>query len=114
MQLYVGPCHVVSTEITVTMVVPIENPADYEVRDVIRFLQAIEILGYLAEKASVELLCCTTMHVRILPGRYKPLLREQFYWNIFEHRPYSSDLAPSNFLLFPKIKEHLVGKCFAK
>ena len=26
MQLYVGPCHVVSAEITVTMAVPIENP----------------------------------------------------------------------------------------
>ena len=26
MQLYVGPCHVVSTEIAVVMAVPIENP----------------------------------------------------------------------------------------
>ena len=46
----------------------IENPADYEVRGVIRFLQADEILGYLAEEVS----CCTRMHVRILPGRHKP------------------------------------------
>ena len=73
MQLYVGPCHVVSTEIAVAMAVPSENPADCEVRGVIRFLQADEILGYLAEEASsrVELFCCTTMHVRILPGRQK-------------------------------------------
>ena len=43
-------------------------------RGVIRFLQADEILGYLAGEASprVELFCCTTMHVRILPGRHKP------------------------------------------
>ena len=57
-----------STEIAVAMAVPIDNPADCEVRGVIRFLQADEILGYLAEEASsrMELFCCTTMHVRIL------------------------------------------------
>ena len=42
----------VNAEIAVAMAVPIENPADCEVRDVIRFLQAIEILGYLAKEAS--------------------------------------------------------------
>ena len=67
---YVGPCHVVSTEMAVAMAVPIENPADCEVRGVI----SDEILGYLGEDASsrVELFSCTTMHVRILPGRHKP------------------------------------------
>ena len=72
-QLYIGPCHVVSAEIAVTMAVPIENPADCEVRGVIRFLQADEILSYFPEEASshVELFCCTTMHVRILPGRHE-------------------------------------------
>ena len=72
MQLYVGPCHVVSAGIAVAMVVPIENPADCEVRGVIRFLQADEILGYLVEEAStrVELFCCTTIHVRVLYGRH--------------------------------------------
>ena len=41
MQLYVGPCHVVSAyrPIAVAMSVPIENLADCEVRGVIRFLQ---------------------------------------------------------------------------
>ena len=70
-QLYVGFCHVVSAE---TMAVPIENPADCEVRCVIYFLQAEEILGYLVEDASsrVKLFCCTTMNVRILSGRQKP------------------------------------------
>ena len=42
MQLYVGPCHVVRADIAVTMAVAIENLADYEVRGVIRFLQADE------------------------------------------------------------------------
>ena len=74
MQLYVGPCHVVNAKIAVAMAVPIENPTDCEVRGVIRFLQADEILGYLAEEASsrMEFFRCTTMHVRILPGRHKP------------------------------------------
>ena len=40
------------------------------------------------------------------------LLREQFHWDIFEHPPYSPDLASSDFFLFPKM-EHLAGKCFA-
>ena len=52
MQLYVGPCHVVSAEIAVSMAVPIENPAE----DV---------------SSRVELFSYTTMHVRILPGRHK-------------------------------------------
>ena len=64
LQLYVGLCHLVSAEIAVAMVVPIENPADCEVRGVIRFLQADEILGCLAEEASsrVELFCCTSAY----------------------------------------------------
>ena len=74
MQLYVGPCHVVNAELAVAMAVPIENHADCKLRGVIRFLLADEILGYLAEKTSsrVVLFCCTTMHVRILPGRQNP------------------------------------------
>ena len=60
----------VSAVIAVVMAVPIENPADNEERGVIRFPEADEILGYLAEEASsrVELFCCMTIHVRILPG----------------------------------------------
>ena len=79
-QLYVGPCHLVSAEKAVAMAVPIENPADCEVRGVIRFLKADEVLGYLAKEASfrVELFCCNTMHVRILPGRHKPCCMNNF------------------------------------
>ena len=45
-----------------------------------RFLQVNELLGYLAEEARfrVELFCCTTMHVRILPGRQKPCCVSNF------------------------------------
>ena len=59
MQLYVGPCHMVSAEIAVVRAVSIENPANGEVRGFIRFLQADEILGYLPEEAGyrVELFC---------------------------------------------------------
>ena len=45
MQLYVVPCLVVSTEIAVAVDVPNENLADCDVRGVIRFLQAVAILG---------------------------------------------------------------------
>ena len=44
----------VSAEIAVAMAVPIENPADCEVLGGV-FLQADEILGYLAEEASSRL-----------------------------------------------------------
>ena len=72
-QLYVEHCHVVSAEIAVDMTVPINNLADCQVRDVILFLKANEILGYIAEEASsrVKLFCCTIMPVRILPSRHK-------------------------------------------
>ena len=102
MQLYVEPCHVVSAKIAV----PIENPADCEARGVICFQQADEVLGYLTEEASsrVELFCCTSA--------YRPaLLREQFHRDIFEHSPYSPDLAPWD---IPKMKEHLARKRFAR
>ena len=41
------------------------------------------------------------------------LLREQFQWDIFEHPEYSPDLAPSDFFLYPKMKEHRGGKRFS-
>ena len=74
MQLYVGPRHMISAEIAVDMTVPTENPTDCEVQGITRFLQADEILGYLAKEASsrVVLFCCTTMHIHILPNRHKP------------------------------------------
>ena len=64
----------VNAEIDVVMSVSIDNPADCEVRGVIRFLQADEILGYLVEeeRSRVELFYYTTMHVRKLLGGYKP------------------------------------------
>ena len=60
-------------QIAVAMAVAIQNPAEYEVRGVIRFLHADEIIGYLAEEASsrVELFYCTTMHVLILSCGHK-------------------------------------------
>lgn len=36
----------------------------------------------------------------------KEILRE-FRWEFLPHPPYSPDLAPSDFFLFPKLKEHL-------
>ena len=108
MQLYVGPYHVVSAK----MAVPIENPADCEMRGVIRFLQADEILGYLAEEASshVELFCCTTMQIHLLPDRHKPCCMSNCIGT-------SSSILRNwhrrTFSFSKKMKEHLAGKQFA-
>ena len=111
MQLYVGPCHVVSAEIAVAMIVPIENPTDCKERGVIRFLQASEILGDLAEEASSRGIVLLYDNARSHTAQQtKALLREQFHWDIFEDPPYSPDLAPPGFFLFPKMKEHIAGK----
>ena len=75
MQLNVGPCHLVSAEIAMAMSVPIENPAHSEVRGImIRFYSDLWNLRLSYRRASyrVGLFYCTTMHVRILPGRHKP------------------------------------------
>ena len=39
-------------------------------------------------------------------------LLQRFGWNIITHTPYNPDLAPSDFHLFPKLKEHLSGMRF--
>lgn len=35
-----------------------------------------------------------------------------FGWTVMPHPPYSPDLAPSDYRLFPKFKEHLSGQRF--
>ena len=50
---------------------------------------------------------------RHIAQQTQALLHEQFHWDIFEQPPYSPDLAPLDFFLFPKMKEHLASKRFA-
>ena len=38
---------------------------------------------------------------------------DQFGWDIISHPPYSPDLAPCDYHLFPKLKEHLAGRRFS-
>ncbi|CAK9810904.1 Histone-lysine N-methyltransferase SETMAR [Anthophora plagiata] len=54
--------------------------------------------------------------VRILHDNARPhvarttvALLQQFGWDIITHPPYSPDLAPSDYHLFPKLNEHLAG-----
>ena len=111
--MYLGPCHVVSV---VAMVLPIENSADCEVQGVIRFLQADEILGYLCRRGKLSR-GIVLLHDNARPHTARQTqasLREQFHCDIFEHPLYSSDLAPSDFFMFPKMKKHFTGKRFAK
>jgi histone-lysine N-methyltransferase SETMAR len=44
-------------------------------------------------------------------SRTQAMLQE-FGWEVFEHSAYSPDLAPSDFHLFPKLKEFLGGRRF--
>uniref|UniRef100_A0A1B6IVE1 Mos1 transposase HTH domain-containing protein n=1 Tax=Homalodisca liturata TaxID=320908 RepID=A0A1B6IVE1_9HEMI len=110
----------------------IENPAKCELRSVIRFLNAqnvrpIEIYrqikavygdnamsaiqnkrrGMLSSKVVL-------IHDNARPhcsARTKAELNS-FKWQIFGHPPYSPDLAPSDYHLFPKLKVFLGGKNF--
>lgn len=45
-------------------------------------------------------------------ARQTVALLQNFGWNIITHPPYSPDLAPSDYHLFPKLKEHLAGRRF--
>ncbi|UYV77720.1 hypothetical protein LAZ67_15002046, partial [Cordylochernes scorpioides] len=47
-------------------------------------------------------------------ARTTQTLLENIKWEIFTHPPYSPDLAPGDFHLFPALKLHLEGKHFAK
>jgi histone-lysine N-methyltransferase SETMAR len=46
-------------------------------------------------------------------ARTQAMLQE-FGWEVFEHPAYSPDLTPSDFHLFPKLKEFLGGRRFKR
>ena len=52
-----------------------------------------------------------TPALTVLEGLTQQLL-QTFYWEIFDHPPYSRDLAPSDFHLFPELKKWLGGQRF--
>jgi histone-lysine N-methyltransferase SETMAR len=105
----------------------IDNPADCEVRSVIRFLNAQNVLvvGFMPQDTTINaeslrrlryaiqirrrgLLSSGVMflHDNACPhatARMQAMLQE-FGWEVFEHPAYSPDLAPSDFHLFPKLK----------
>jgi histone-lysine N-methyltransferase SETMAR len=112
----------------------IDNPADCEVRSVIRFFDRVEFmpqgttinaesycaplrrLRYAIQNRRRDLLSSGVMllHVNARPhaaARTQAVLQE-FDWEVFEHPAYSPDLAPSDFHLFRKLKEFLGGRRF--
>ena len=106
MQLYVGPCHVVSAEIAVAMTVPIENLAAPTVRYEVLFVSAGRLDLRLSCRRGKLSRKIVLLHDNARPHtarQTQALLREQ--WDIFEHPLYSPDVAPSEFFLFPKMKE---------
>jgi histone-lysine N-methyltransferase SETMAR len=112
----------------------IDNPADCEVRSVIRFLNAQNVLlvEFMPQGTTinVESYCATQRRLRyaiqnrrrgqlsscvmLLHDNARPhasartqAMLQEFGWEGFEHPAYSPDLAPSDFHLFPKLKEFL-------
>ena len=53
-------------------------------------------------------------HVRSRPhvSRAVSEILEKYGWQVLPHPPYSPDMSPPNFDLFPKLKKPLRGKCF--
>ena len=92
--------------------------ADWETRQLwgakFCFLQADEILGYLAEEASsrVELFNCTTVHVRMLP-RHKPCYLSNSIGTSSSILHTVRAWHRRTFSCFQKMKQHLAGKRFA-
>ncbi|UYV69359.1 hypothetical protein LAZ67_6003315 [Cordylochernes scorpioides] len=72
---------------------------------------------WLSSFGTVRVFYCLTTCPQILrltlQARTTQTLLENFKWEIFTHTPYSPDLAPSDFDLFPALKLHLGGKHFA-
>ena len=69
----------------------------------------------LAEKRPGKLHCGILLHHDNAPGHSSRIVRDvlrEFRWELLPHPPYSPDLAPSDFFLFPKLKEHLKGVYF--
>ncbi|XP_033225801.1 histone-lysine N-methyltransferase SETMAR-like [Belonocnema kinseyi] len=100
------------------------SSARCELRSLIRFLSEInippvEILSQLCEIYGDK--CMSIQHVRKWCREFKNGLSNtnatneliaKFEWSIVKHPPYSLDLAPSHYYLFPVMKKHLDGTHF--
>ena len=67
----------------------------------------------LAEKRPGKLHCGNLFHHDNAPAHSSWIVRDvlrEFWWELLQHPPYSPD--PSEFFLFPKLKEHLKGVYF--
>ena len=64
----------------------------------------------LAEKRPGKLHCGILFHHDNAQMHSSQIVRDvlrEFRWELLPHLPYIPDLAPSDFFLFPKLKEHL-------
>ena len=69
----------------------------------------------LAKKCPGKLYRGILFHHDNAPAHFSHIVRDvlrKFRWELLPHPPYSSDLAPSDFFLFPKLKERLKGVYF--
>ena len=69
----------------------------------------------LAEKSPGKLHRGILFHHDNAPAHSSRIVRDvlrEFWWELLPHPPYSPDLAPFDYFLFPKLKEHLKGVYF--
>jgi histone-lysine N-methyltransferase SETMAR len=87
----------------------IPAPADCEVRSVIKFLNALQKLRQAIQNKQHGMLSAgiVFLHDNARPDTAQrtasPL--QEFSWEVFNHPPYSPDLAPSDFHLFLHLKK---------
>jgi histone-lysine N-methyltransferase SETMAR len=87
----------------------IPAPADCEVRSVIKFLNALQNLRRTIQNKLRGMLSAgfVFLHDNARPhtARRTASLLQVFSWEVFNHPPYSPDLAPSDFHLFLHLKK---------
>ena len=69
----------------------------------------------LAEKRPGKLHCGILFHHDNAPPHSSQIVRDvlrEFWWELLPHPPYSQTFPPSDFFLFPKLKEDLKGVYF--
>jgi transposase len=52
-------------------------------------------------------------NARLHLGKVVTDLLSKYKWKVLPHAPYSSDMSPLDFYLFPKLKETMHGHCFS-
>lgn len=69
-----------------------------------------EKLGGVCSSETIRHILVNNLQYRKVSARWVP--KQKFGWEIIDHPPYSPDVAPSDYHMFPALKKHLGGKKF--